>query len=597
VRSRSEETGPLSILIEQSALKQIRQHVSQAGRGAAGLLTGDLNRCPESGLLWLSIEHASPGGGAVPDDAGADSLDGIVSPLIREQALQGQRAIGWYHVHSTLGVFLSHGEAEFHQRRFPEVWQVAVVLLDDPEHPAAGMFLRSPDGTLSRSAYVTFYERLHRSSLLPEGRKRSFVGWSNHSTGEPVVLAGSGGVPDDLLDLSEPAVPAVEEGVDLETASGSALEASNMEPTSGGCPEASLTPYGGVTPVAAGPDGEVGPSEEAHDRAQMKRALSAVDFSITVLPDPAPASPTANPQPAVADGELGAFPSSGPSGTASGAEPESPLDHGSSSAEDAGDTQPLVWERVATPSEPTLVPPSDPIGASVWQGTGSRYSKRTRVNRIVWSAFGLLVVCTLLWLVFEGGRRSVSGEPTRDEPPPAQVDRREPVVAAPVSDPPASRRAIGTASPATPGEVDLTPEIVPAPVAGVIDEPLENGPPAAGEESGPSGPTLAEASELPPIDSESADVRAEFLAALEIFDQEHTGYQERREAFARDLVGCNALNSWYRSVGDAFVRLSSKVVEAGPERASIWKTGYEDAQSKMTEIDQHYLVSECPVPR
>jgi hypothetical protein len=569
VRSRSDETGPLNVLIEQSALRQIRQHVAQAGQGVAGLLTGDLNRCPESGQLWLSVEQASPSRGAVPDDAGADILDGIVSPLIREEALQGQRAIGWYLVHSTLGVFLSPGEAEFHQLRFPEVWQVAIVLLEDPERPAAGVFLRAPDGTLSRSGYASFYERLHRSSLLPEGQKRSFVGWSNHSTEEPVVVAGSDGVSDDLSDLPEPAAPDTNEKLNGVTPQAAALDAG---PAGGEPPRPGVGQYKAVTPVAAGPDAETGPSEEAHDRAQMKRALSAVDFSITALPDPI--SAVANDD---TDGEL--------------------ADDRSSTSADTSDTQPLAWERFAAGSEPEPTPQSEPIGAGLRQRHGSGYARSTRLSRIVWSAFGFLLVGTLLWLVFQGEQRSVSGEPAPDldDAPPIQVDARGPVPAA-ASDTEPSPVAT-SASLGEPPAVDLTPEVVPPPVEVVIDEPFETNllvSPGADE---PSSPTSGGSPEITVADSVSAGLRAQFLTALEIFGQESAGYQERREAYERGLVGCNALNSWYRSVGDAFVRLSSKVVEAGPERASIWRAEYEDARTGMDEIDRHYLASECPLPR
>ncbi len=231
----------------------------------------------------------------------------------------------------------------------------------------------------------------------------------------------------------------------------------------------------------------------------------------------------------------------------------------------------------------------------------------------MWTAVGLLLVGMLLWLIFRGGRSSVSGEPivngdaavgvepaavvepaVNREPAPVLVSEST-VGRDPAQEPPGGAPATASLDDA----IELTPEIVQAPPDVVVDAPFGGELPVSGGEDAASDPAYGSdpASVEQSTQLAAAGLRAEFETALEIFRQESLGYEERRAAYERGFVGCNALNSWYRSVGDAFVRLSSKVTEAGPATASAWSAEYEGARAIMDEIDRHYLPTECPLPR
>src|ERR1700690_3475000 len=83
---------------------------------------------------------------------------------------KGQKIVGWYHTHPSMGVFLSHYDTWLHRNFFPEPWQVALVV--EPVSAAGGFFIRQKSGILDPTRYFGFYE-------LDGNYGRSMVHWTN----------------------------------------------------------------------------------------------------------------------------------------------------------------------------------------------------------------------------------------------------------------------------------------------------------------------------------------------------------------------------------------------------------------------------------
>jgi hypothetical protein len=71
---------------------------------------------------------------------------------------KGQKIVGWYHTHPSMGIFLSHYDTWLHRNFFPEPWQVALVV--EPVSATAGFFIRQKQGVLDPTRYFGFYERM-----------------------------------------------------------------------------------------------------------------------------------------------------------------------------------------------------------------------------------------------------------------------------------------------------------------------------------------------------------------------------------------------------------------------------------------------------
>jgi hypothetical protein len=88
-----------------------------------------------------------------------------------------------------------------------------------------------------------------------------------------------------------------------------------------------------------------------------------------------------------------------------------------------------------------------------------------------------------------------------------------------------------------------------------------------------------------------------FARAFEILQQEVESYKQQQAEFARGLIGCNVLNSRYRSVDEAFLRLATALAEAEEDGADDVARQFEQAGTSMDEVDQHFDASSCPRPR
>jgi hypothetical protein len=531
LQSQPQASHSLDVVVTQSVLADVEANLEgSANGGAAGLLVGAVFKCPTSGRLWVHVSGTRPFAEPFGEDAEVGEFGAIAIPLIQRTESAGEQVVGWYRGHTSLGVYLSENESAIHNVHFPEMWQLGLIKLTSGR--AGGVFLRSPDGALSRSGYWPFYEQLHESSYLANGSLRTFVGWQNHRTEVPVSQVGEDGVTASFTPSpnahSRNASPAGKtapvhvtgvQGMRSARRGGSGESPFQQRVDYAGTPKPDLS--SGLAPGA--PSGE---SEEEYFAHELKRKLSAVDVTLSSLGPP------------------------GPPPSESGRESEDSAAAGESTGTAPSDSPADDPVEVARPSRVTAAP-AEPAGRL--SPPGVRVSPR-------WLLIVLTVATAaaagLIWL---SSRSSADEAPVEEETTSAvSVPESQAPVAAVVGAIPASR-----ISP-PPAEV-----ISPPPAEVIAEEPVFAGEPAS----------------------------TPFARALEILQQEVESYRRQQDEFARGLIGCNVLNSRYRSVDEAFLRLATALAEAEEDGADDVARQFEQAGVSMDEVDQHFDASSCPRPR
>jgi proteasome lid subunit RPN8/RPN11 len=106
----------------------------------------------------------------------------------------GLEPVGWYHSHTRSEIFLTEADLEIHDRYFPEMWQVALVVRPSMSEPArAGFFVRELGGSIHASAsYHEFQlEPLRGGPTLPEKEAdaRALLSNGNSKAAEPLALS------------------------------------------------------------------------------------------------------------------------------------------------------------------------------------------------------------------------------------------------------------------------------------------------------------------------------------------------------------------------------------------------------------------------
>lgn len=176
------------LFLTARVLREVKEHLaSGAGNEVGGLLAGDLFRCPDSGRIWVRVESAVPIPGPLPEQAGVQELEKSLKAVEKRAPEEGARWLGWYHSHALLGVFLSERDARFHQKRFPEPWQLALVVLADPERPGGGIFQPAQRGSVVRSLYLPFWELRDAEDGATDAPRATALNWQNYATQEQVV--------------------------------------------------------------------------------------------------------------------------------------------------------------------------------------------------------------------------------------------------------------------------------------------------------------------------------------------------------------------------------------------------------------------------
>lgn len=162
----------VSVFMTQTAYSRICVHsISDMKNEVGGYLVGQW--ClDENKQQFIVIEHALPARytrqGSVYLTFTQDSLVDIHDQL--DTNYKGQKIVGWYHTHPSMGVFLSHYDTWLHSHFFPEPWQVALVV--EPVKATGGFFVRQKNTLLDPTRYFGFYE-------LDGNYGRSMVYWTN----------------------------------------------------------------------------------------------------------------------------------------------------------------------------------------------------------------------------------------------------------------------------------------------------------------------------------------------------------------------------------------------------------------------------------
>jgi proteasome lid subunit RPN8/RPN11 len=162
----------VSVFVTQTAYSRICVHsVSDMKNEVGGFLVGQWCLDETSGQ-FVVIEHALPARftrqGSVYLTFTQDSLVDIHDQI--DTNYKGQKIVGWYHTHPSMGVFLSHYDTWLHSNFFPEPWQVALVV--EPVKSTGGFFVRQKNSLLDPTRYFGFYE-------LDGNYGRSMVYWNN----------------------------------------------------------------------------------------------------------------------------------------------------------------------------------------------------------------------------------------------------------------------------------------------------------------------------------------------------------------------------------------------------------------------------------
>jgi proteasome lid subunit RPN8/RPN11 len=150
---------PFQILYSRLIVEQIRLAVADAyflvprgGLEIGGVLLGK-HRDRQVQVLEhepLECEHAfGPSFLLSPRDQ-QRLKDLLVKVRHRSSGLE---PVGWYHSHTRSEICLTESDLDLHNRLFPEMWQVALVLRPATSQPTrAGFFFREPGGSIRASA-------------------------------------------------------------------------------------------------------------------------------------------------------------------------------------------------------------------------------------------------------------------------------------------------------------------------------------------------------------------------------------------------------------------------------------------------------------
>jgi proteasome lid subunit RPN8/RPN11 len=169
--------SPLQILYSRLVLEQIRLAVEDAyfvvphgGVEIGGVLLGKYvdRRVEVISHELIKCEYVF-GPSFSLSSRDEEGLKDILAEV--RNRFDGLEPVGWYHSHTRSEIFLSEADLEIHNRYFPEMWQVALVVRPSTSEPArAGFFFRELCGSIRASAsYNEFQlEPLRGRQALPK---------------------------------------------------------------------------------------------------------------------------------------------------------------------------------------------------------------------------------------------------------------------------------------------------------------------------------------------------------------------------------------------------------------------------------------------
>jgi proteasome lid subunit RPN8/RPN11 len=201
--------SPFQIFYSQLVLEQIRLAVVDAyylvphgGVEIGGVLLGKYGDRQVAVMAHepVECEHAfGPSFSLSPRDE--ERLKEVLAK-VRDKS-DGLEPVGWYHSHTRSEIFLTEADLEIHERYFPEIWQIALVVRPSTFQPArAGFFFRELGGSIHASAsYFEFQlEPLRGRPALPkeEAAARGLLSNGN-SNADPLALQAQESKPQPVI--------------------------------------------------------------------------------------------------------------------------------------------------------------------------------------------------------------------------------------------------------------------------------------------------------------------------------------------------------------------------------------------------------------
>ncbi|HET7584833.1 MAG TPA: hypothetical protein VFK13_08000 [Gemmatimonadaceae bacterium] len=221
------------VFITQDALRGVDRHVWTApDRELLGFLLGDLYECPESGEVYVIVHAVVRTEHEIDEEAVEQIPEQVWRDTMTAVRTRRARVVGWYRSAPYVGQAPTAADVATHRSRFPEPWQVGLVVATSG--PPAGAVFRVVEGAAgggsaargvaaagagtgagagaaggegsdslgaaaslgvlggSRGIFSPFLELLHKDAL-PEGDgpKSSVIDWENYVAGEPVRVVES----------------------------------------------------------------------------------------------------------------------------------------------------------------------------------------------------------------------------------------------------------------------------------------------------------------------------------------------------------------------------------------------------------------------
>jgi proteasome lid subunit RPN8/RPN11 len=279
--------SPFQILYSRLVLEQIRLAVVDAyylvprgGVEIGGVLLGKYHDRQVEIIddEPFECEHAfGPSFSLSPRDE--ECLKDVLAKVRNKSS--GLEPVGWYHSHTRSEIFLTEADLKIHDRYFPEMWQVALVVRPSTSQPArAGFFFREIGGSIHASAshHEFQLEPLRGRPALPkkEAYARDRLSNGNPKAADSLTLPALESEPQPMIG-SNPQAPSVSP----------AAPTANPPPPLG----RALTPAAIANPLL-----ELGRLTAADPQPKLERWVTPV-ADVAGLPKQ-PAATTPEPQPA-----------------------------------------------------------------------------------------------------------------------------------------------------------------------------------------------------------------------------------------------------------------------------------------------------------
>lgn len=175
------------LFITQGALREAMRHLrSDPDQELMGFLLGNLFECTNTGSRYVVMTSAMRTGHVITEEEPVQIPEeewlGMQLELRRRRA----GLMGWYHSGPFVGPHPARLDLDTHRERFHEPWQTGLVIATEGPQPTGGFFRLTPNDPNGGGMYIPFDELVDDEGLLPGGRRRTLIDWSNYRTDQDV---------------------------------------------------------------------------------------------------------------------------------------------------------------------------------------------------------------------------------------------------------------------------------------------------------------------------------------------------------------------------------------------------------------------------